>query len=141
MDTVAYVMVVMLAAIALGILFLFISYDVKQMKQYKNANRSGGVILEWLGDEKVSAYGRSQTRKYNRYKVQFPTEYGVVTDELLVYGRKLEPGESIEVHYIVEQTGIHTVNEISSRRLKEFLIAGILGGIWAFAIIYYINRR
>lgn len=140
MDKAAYVIAVMFAIGAIGILFIFISYDIKQIKRYKKANRSGGIILEWLGDENVSAYGRNQTRKYNRYKVQFPTEYGVVTDELLVHGKKLEPGESIEVHYIVEQTGIHTVNEVSSRRMKELLLVAILGGIWAMAIIYYINR-
>lgn len=140
MDKAAYVIAVMFAIGAIGILFIFISYDIKQIKRYKKANRSGGIILEWLGDENVSAYGRNQTRKYNRYKVQFPTEYGVVTDELLVRGKKLEPGESIEVHYIVEQTGIHTVNEVSSRRMKELLLVAILGGIWAMAIIYYINR-
>lgn len=136
MDKAAYVIVVMFAIGAIGILFIFISYDIKQIKRYKKANRSGGIILEWLGDENVSAYGRNQTRKYNRYKVQFPTEYGVVTDELLVHGKKLEPGESIEVHYIVEQTGIHTVNEVSSRRMKELLLVAILGGIWAILIIY-----
>lgn len=140
MDKAAYVIAVMFAIGAIGILFIFISYDIKQIKRYKKANRSGGIILEWLGDENVSAYGRNQTKKYNRYKVQFPTEYGVVTDELLVHGKKLEPGESIEVHYIVEQTGIHTVNEVSSRRMKELLLVAILGGIWAMAIIYYINR-
>ena len=129
----------MFAIGAIGILFIFISYDIKQMKRYKNANRSGGIILEWLGDENVSAYGRNQTRKYNRYKVQFPTEYGVVTDELLVHGKKLEPGESIEVRYIVEQTGIHTVNEVSSRRMKELLFVAILGGIWAILIIYHLQ--
>ncbi len=136
MDKAAYVIAVMFAIGAIGILFIFISYDIKQIKRYKKANRSGGIILEWLGDENVSAYGRNQTRKYNRYKVQFPTEYGVVTDELLVHGKKLEPGESIEVHYIVEQTGIHTVNEVSSRRMKELLLVAILGGIWAILIIY-----
>ena len=139
MDKAAYVIAVMFAIGAIGILFIFISYDIKQMKRYKNANRSGGIILEWLGDENVSAYGRNQTRKYNRYKVQFPTEYGVVTDELLVHGKKLEPGESIEVHYIVEQTGIHTVNEVSSRRMKELLLVAILGGIWAILIIYHLQ--
>lgn len=139
MDKAAYVIAVMFAIGAIGILFIFISYDIKQIKRYKKANRSGGIILEWLGDENVSAYGRNQTRKYNRYKVQFPTEYGVVTDELLVHGKKLEPGESIEVHYIVEQTGIHTVNEVSSRRMKELLLVAILGGIWAILIIYHLQ--
>lgn len=74
-------------------------------------------------------------------------EYGEIDEEYIggnrvsayVFFVILEPGESIEVRYIVEQTGIHTVNEVSSRRMKELLFVAILGGIWAILIIYHLQ--
>lgn len=124
---------------ALIILLVFISYDLKQMRIYKNAKHSRGIVLEYLETEKVAAYGRNQSRKYAKYKVQFQTEYGLATDALLMRNQKLRPGDVVEVHYTVDQTGIHTVNDVSVRRLREILIIAIIT-IVILAIIFLVER-
>ncbi len=136
MEIAAYLLAMVFALFAVFIVFVFISYDVKQAKRYKNADRSMGIVQEKLREEKVAAYGRNQYRKYGKYSIWFSDGKEVYTDEVLIGNRKLEVGDEIEVRYVKDEEGVHLVNDVSVRRLKEIVISFLIVLPFCVFLIY-----
>lgn len=126
MEIVAYIIAVIFALIVTFFLFTIISYDIKQAKRYRTADRCQGIVLEKLGTEETAAYGRNQRRKYNQYQIQFSDEKETYTDVLLMKNKELEAGDVVEVRYVTDKKGVHLINDVSLRRLKEVIISLII---------------
>ncbi|MBO5524831.1 MAG: hypothetical protein J5986_14385 [Roseburia sp.] len=126
MEIVVYIFAMIAALIAVFVLALFLSYDIKQAGRYKRAERCRGTILENAGTEETAAYGRNQYRKYGKYRIQYTVGKETYQDEILLRDRKLKPGDGVEVRYIRDENGISPVNDVSVRRLKEIIITFII---------------
>lgn len=122
-STIPYFIAVLFGLLAVFVLFTFVYYDITQMKRYNRAKRCMGRVVDVLEEKKIAAYGRTQGRVYREYRVQFNCENGWITDTILVRNQKLEEGDSLEIHYEIDEEGVHLLNNVSARRLKEVAIS------------------
>ena len=123
------------------LLGLMIAVDIQASKEYKNAERIIGTVIGQKEDARVSAYGSgpfgAHKKRYCQYEVEFwadgqDLKYVVQTKE-----KGLQPGEAIEVRYVRDRkTGrVIVVSRVFADRLRELIIGGTLGVVWAAVII------
>lgn len=98
------------------------------------------MILENLGIEKVAFYGRHNYRKYGNYYIQFTYNGEVRNDRLLIKDRKLAPGDFVEVHYDVDEVGVHPLNDVCLRRVRELIICFIIM-LPVGLLFYYLEKN
>lgn len=140
MDILLYIFAMAAAIVVMLILLAFLIGDINKAKQYRNAARVQGVICENYGVEKVASYGRNQYRKYGKYLVQFETPEGVQTQEVLMKNKNFQRGDITEVRYIIDETGVHLVDNISNTRLRELLIV-VLVAVPLCIVILYLKKN
>ena len=118
------------------LLGLMIAVDIQASKEYKNAERIMGTVIGQKEDARVSAYGSgpfgAHKRRYCQYEVEFWADGQDWTKET-----GLQPGEPIEVRYVRDRkTGrVIVVSRVVADRLRELIIGGTLGVVWAAVII------
>ena len=72
--------------------------------------------------------------------VQFTYNGEVRNDRLLIKDRKLAPGDFVEVHYDVDEVGVHPLNDVCLRRVRELIICFIIM-LPVGLLFYYLEKN
>lgn len=135
-STILDLMVVLFLIAAVFLLFLFIHSDILQSKRYKTSKIARGEIVERKGKQWVRYYGWYGLRLYGEYLVRFLIDGTEQTGLVLLKNRKLNPGEWVEVHYVIEEGQLEVLNDIVYRRWKEFKLSFCIAVPFCTMLIY-----
>lgn len=126
MGIIVGILVSGIALVLAFILVAFIAMDIKVAGRYAKATRVQGVIYENVGIQEVASYGRNQYRKYGIYQVKYNSIVGERIQEVLLKNTKLQPGDVVEVRYVIGENGVELIDNTAGRRLIELLISTII---------------
>lgn len=135
---VQYIFAVFFVIIAVLVLAVIISADVKKSVGYLKSNRATGLIVEKTGERSMSAYGTQRRRCYSTYHVRCTIHRRELVLEAASKRRDLAPGNILIVRYVEYPDGrICEVFPYEWDRLRELLVGSVLGIAVAAACIFY----
>lgn len=142
MGSIVLAVVIAFFIIITVILFLlFLLQDIRSAQVYRKADQSIGKVKRQLEDKKINAYGSGivgmRRRIYHLYEVDYEVQGKTYTGILWTKKKNLEIGAGVNVRYArnKDTNKIELVTSVCADRLKELLIGGIIGVLFAAAII------
>lgn len=142
MGSIVLAVVIAFFIIITVILFLlFLLQDIRSAQVYRKADQSIGKVKRQLEDKKINAYGSGivgmRRRIYHLYEVDYEVQGKTYTGILWTKKKNLEIGAGVNVRYArnKDTNEIELVTSVCADRLKELLIGGIIGVLFAAAII------
>lgn len=133
------IVTIFLVAVTL-MLGLCIYADILQSRKYKNSSILPGEIIEFRGREIVRYYGRYGIRSYGRYLVRISMGTQVWEKQILLRDTNLKVGDTVQIHYTIVDGKLETLNDISTRRVRELAIASIIA-IPPCAVLVYLKSH
>lgn len=144
MGNVVLAVVIAFFIIIIVILFLlFLLRDIRSAQIYRNADQSIGKVKRQLEDKKINAYGSGivgmRRRIYHLYEVEYEVQGKTYTGILWTKKKDLDIEEGVNVRYArnKDTNEIELVTSVCADRLKELLIGGIFGVLFAATIIFF----
>lgn len=144
MGNVVLAVVIAFFIIIIVILFLlFLLRDIRSAQIYRKADQSIGKVKRQLEDKKINAYGSGivgmRRRIYHLYEVEYEVQGKTYTGILWTKKKDLDIEEGVNVRYVrnKDTNEIELVSSVCADRLKELLIGGIFGVLFAAAIIFF----
>lgn len=135
---VRYIFAVLFVVIAVLVLAVIISSDVKKSVAYLKSNRATGLIVKKIGERSMPAYGTRRRRCYSTYHVRCTIHGREHILEAASKRRDLAPGNILTVRYVEYPDGrICEVFPYEWDRLRELLAGSVLGIAVAAACILY----
>lgn len=142
MGSIVLAVVIAFFIIMIVILFLlFLLQDIRSAQIYRKAGQSIGKVKRQLEDKKINAYGSGivgmRRRIYYLYEVDYEVQGKTYTGILWTKKKNLDIGAEVNVRYArnKDTNEIELVTSVCADRLKELLIGGIIGVLFAAAII------